>query len=88
MIRSLREIGLFRVPVPNFDKSAFREAFINALVHRGYARLGGIHVQMDDNGLSISNPGAFVEGVTLDNLLMTKPHPRHPLLADMSKRFG
>lgn len=82
------EFGLFRVPVPNFDKRAFREAFVNSLVHRDYARLGAIHVQIDDKGLSISNPGGFVEGVTLDNLLVTKPHPRNPLLADMSKRFG
>lgn len=82
------EFGLFRVPVPNYDKRAFREAFVNALVHRDYARLGAIHVQIDDYGLSISNPGGFVEGVTLDNLLVTKPRPRNPLLADMSKRFG
>lgn len=82
------EFGLFRVPVPNFDKRAFREAFVNALVHRDYARLGAIHVQIDDYGLSISNPGGFVDGVTLDNLLVTKPHPRNPLLADMSKRVG
>ena len=82
------EFGLFRVPVPNFDKRAFREAFVNALVHRDYARLGAIHVQIDDSGLSISNPGGFVEGVTLDNLLVAKPHPRNPLLADMSKRVG
>jgi ATP-dependent DNA helicase RecG len=80
------EFGLFRVPVPNFDKRAFREAFVNALVHRDYARLGAIHVQIDDNGLSISNPGGFVEGVSLNNLLVAKPHPRNPLLADISKR--
>ncbi len=82
------EFGLFRVPVPNFDKRAFREAFVNALVHRDYSRLGAIHVQIDDNGLSISNPGGFVEGVALDNLLVVKPHPRNPLLADISKRLG
>lgn len=82
------EFGLFRVPIPNFDKRAFREAFVNALVHRDYARLGAIHVQIDDNGLSISNPGGFVEGITLDNLLVAKPHPRNPFLADMTKRFG
>lgn len=82
------EFGLFRVPVPNFEKRAFREAFVNALVHRDYSRLGAIHVQIDDNGLSISNPGGFVEGVSLDNLLVAKPHPRNPLLADVSKRLG
>lgn len=82
------QMGLFRVPVPNFDRRAFREAFVNALVHRDYARLGAVHVRLDDDGLSISNPGGFVEGVTLDNLLVTEPHPRNPLLADMSKRLG
>jgi len=82
------DFGMFRVPVPNYDRLAFREAFVNSLVHRDYARLGAIHVQIDDNGLSISNPGGFVEGVTLDNLLVTKPHPRNPLLADISKRLG
>lgn len=29
-----------------------------------------------------------MEGVTLDNLLVTGPHPRNLLLADMSKRIG
>ncbi|MBI5273530.1 MAG: putative DNA binding domain-containing protein [Chlamydiales bacterium] len=82
------QIGLFRVPIPSFDKRAFREAFVNALVHRDYARLGAIHVRIDDDGLSISNPGGFVEGVTLDNFLVTEPHPRNPLLADISKRLG
>ena len=82
------QYGLFRVPIPNFDKRAFREAFVNALVHRDYARLGAVHVRIDDDGLSISNPGGFVEGVTLDNILVTEPHPRNPLLADMSKRLG
>ena len=31
------QVGLFRVPVPNFDRRAFREAFVNALVHRDYS---------------------------------------------------
>lgn len=38
------ELGLFRVPVPNYDARAFREAFVNALVHRDYTRLGAAHV--------------------------------------------
>ncbi len=82
------QVGLFRVPVPNFDRLAFREAFVNALIHRDYARLGAVHVRIDDNGLTISNPGGFVEGVTLDNLLVTEPRSRNPLLADIAKRIG
>jgi ATP-dependent DNA helicase RecG len=50
------QVGLFRVPIPNFDKRAFREAFVNSLVHRDYSSLGAVHVRFDDNGLTISNP--------------------------------
>lgn len=82
------QVGLFRVPIPNFDRRAFREGFINALVHRDYARLGAVHVRMDDDGLTITSPGGFVEGVTLQNLLVAPPRSRNPLLADIVKRIG
>ncbi|MEZ0328477.1 MAG: crosslink repair DNA glycosylase YcaQ family protein [Dissulfuribacterales bacterium] len=82
------QVGLFRVPIPNYDRRSFREAFINALVHRDYARLGAVHVRFDDDGLTISNPGGFVEGITLQNLLVAAPRSRNPLLADIVKRIG
>jgi ATP-dependent DNA helicase RecG len=80
--------GLFRVPVPDYDVRAFREAFVNALIHRDYSRLGATHVRMETDGVTISNPGGFVEGVTLNNLLVVEPKPRNPLLADVVKRIG
>ena len=82
------QIGLFRVPIPKVDMGAFREAVANALVHRDYHRLGAVHVRLDDHGLTISNPGGLVEGVTLHNLLTTAPRPRNPALADAMKRIG
>ncbi|MDD4029030.1 MAG: ATP-binding protein [Caldisericia bacterium] len=82
------QVGLFRVPVPNYDRKAFREAFVNALVHRDFHRLGAVHIKISDDGLSISNPGGFVEGVTLNNLLVADPRSRNPLLADVIKRIG
>lgn len=82
------QIGLFRVPVPKMDMGAFREAVANALVHRDYHRLGAVHVRLDDQGLTVSNPGGLVEGVTLQNLLSTEPRPRNPSLADAMKRIG
>ncbi|MBM97045.1 MAG: ATPase [Oceanospirillaceae bacterium] len=82
------QVGLFRVPVPKVDMGAFREAVANALVHRDYHKLGAVHVRLDDLGLTISNPGGLVEGVTLDNLLSTEPRPRNPQLADVMKRIG
>lgn len=82
------QVGLFRVPVPKVDMGAFREALANALVHRDYHRLSAVHVRLDDEGLTISNPGGLVEGVTLSNLLTTEPRPRNRALADAMKRIG
>jgi ATP-dependent DNA helicase RecG len=82
------QIGLFRVPVPNYEPRAFREAVVNAFVHRDYTRLGAVHVRWEADAIVVSNPGGFVEGVTLDNLLVVEPRPRNPLLADAVKRIG
>lgn len=82
------QIGLFRVPVPNYDRRAFREASVNSLIHRDYTKLGAVHIRWEDYGITISNPGGFVEGVTLDNLLVVEPRPRNPFLADAIKRIG
>ncbi len=73
---------------PNYDRRAFREAFVNALIHRDYTRMGAVHVRWEDYGIVISNPGGFVEGVTLENLLVVEPRPRNPFLADAIKRIG
>jgi ATP-dependent DNA helicase RecG len=80
--------GLFRVPIPTYDQRAFREALVNALVHRDYSKLGTVYVRLQNDTLSISNPGGFVEGVTLENLLVVEPKPRNPTLADAVKRIG
>ncbi len=82
------DIGMFRVPVPDYDERAFREALINSLSHRDYTLLGAVHVQMTDTELIIMNPGGFVEGVTIDNLLSAPPRSRNPRLADALKRVG
>lgn len=81
-------VGLLRVGVPDYPLRAFREALANALVHRDYTRLGAVHVQWYPDRIEISNPGGFPEGVRLDNLLVTPPRPRNPLLADAFKRAG
>lgn len=80
------EEGLFRQPVPEFDHRAFREALVNAFGHRDYASLGRVRVLVDDEGLTISNPGGFVEGVTIDNLLTVEPHGRNECLMGALKR--
>ncbi|MCQ2534304.1 MAG: putative DNA binding domain-containing protein [Clostridia bacterium] len=82
------EMGLFRVSVPDFNKRAFREALINAYSHRDYSKMGRVRVAISDEGLTIANPGGFVEGVSIKTLLTAEPHGRNPQLADALKRIG
>ena len=81
-------VGLLRVGVPDYPERALREALANALIHRDYLRLGAVHFQWHSEQIEITNPGGFPEGVRLDNLLVTAPRPRNPLLADAFKRAG
>ncbi len=80
--------GLFRIGIARVEVDALREAINNALVHRDYARPGPVRVCWQKDDLIISNPGGFVEGVNLSNLLTTEPRPRNPVLADAFKRLG
>ena len=82
------ELGLFRVPIPDFDKRAIREAIVNAFSHRDYSKMGRVRIAITDEGITIANPGGFVEGVSIKNLLTAEPHGRNPQLADALKRIG
>ena len=82
------EMGLFRMSVPEFDKRAIREALVNAFSHRDYTKMGRVRVMVNDDGLTIANPGGFIEGITIKNLLTAEPHGRNPQLADALKRIG
>ena len=53
------------MPAPEFDKRALREAVVNAFCHRDYSVMGRICVAVEDEGLTIANPGGVIEGVTL-----------------------
>lgn len=82
------EYGLFRVPIPEFSEVAYREGLVNAFCHRDYTVIQAVRVAIEDEGLTISSPGGFIEGVNLKNLLTVEPHGRNPVLADALKRIG
>ena len=82
------EDGLFQIKIPNIAPRAFREAIVNAYCHRDYTKLGRVRISFEDAGVIISNPGGFIEGITLSNLLEAEPHGRNPVLADALKRIG
>ena len=78
----------FRIGVPRYDRRGIREAINNALIHRDYGQLGAVHVQLHDDYTLVGNPGGFLPGVHIGNLLVVAPRPRNPLLADGFKRVG
>jgi ATP-dependent DNA helicase RecG len=82
------QVELIRLPVPNYAPQAFREAVNNAVLHRDYTRRGATHVQWHSDHLFISNPGGFLEGITLDNLLVHERKPRNPRLTEAARRIG
>ncbi|WP_295161288.1 ATP-binding protein, partial [Selenomonas sp. AE3005] len=82
------DVGMFRVPIPHYAPQAFREALINAYSHRDYSLLGRVRVLIEREGITISNPGGFIQGVSYDKLLDAEPHGRNPVLADCLKRIG
>lgn len=82
------EDGLFRTSISDFNKRAYREALVNAFGHRDYAAMGRVRVLLDDEGLTIANPGGFIEGVTTNNLLTVEPRGRNECLMNALKRVG
>lgn len=78
----------FRISVPKIERRAFREGLVNAFCHRDYTELGRVRVELNDDGLTISNPGAFIEDVDFYNLLDAEPQGRNQALADALKRIG
>lgn len=80
-------VGLHRVGIRRVPDTVIREVIANALVHRDYACLGPISVQLDEDSFRVSSPGGFPPGISLDNLLEDS-RPRSPIIADAFKRAG
>lgn len=81
-------IGMFRLPIPEYGRVAFREATLNSLLHRDYSQLGTVYLQWQHDQMLISNPGGLLEGVNLQNILVHEPKPRNGRLYEAAKRIG
>jgi ATP-dependent DNA helicase RecG len=79
--------GLFRRDIPTFNEAAAREAILNAVCHRDYQAHGSTFVRQFPNALSITSPGGFPAGVTVENILF-KQSPRNRLIAETLARVG
>lgn len=81
-------VGFIRVPVPDYSPEGYREAVNNALLHRDYTVLDSVYVQWQPDHLLITNPGGFLPGITVENILVHEPKPRNPRLAEAFRRIG
>ena len=72
-------------------RAPFLSPFKRGEEWRGFCdctQLGAVHVQLHDGYALVTNPGGFVTGIYVGNLLTAAPRPRNPLLADAFKRVG
>lgn len=80
--------GLYRLSIPDYSREGFREALINAVLHRDYTKMECVYVQWHPDHILITNPGGFPEGITVKNFLVHEPKPRNPRLAEAFRRIG
>ncbi len=53
------QVGLFRIEVWEQDEAVYREALLNALIHRDYTLRDAVHVHHYPDRLEIQNPGGY-----------------------------
>lgn len=80
--------GLFHTDIPAFPDVTFREAILNALIHRNYLESGSVYVRHAEREMVISSPGGFIGGITPANILHAEPRARNRLLAEMFQKIG
>ena len=75
--------GPVAVRLMDIDPISFREAS-----HRDYTEMGRIRVEINDDQISITSPGDFMQGITPNSILFAEPRSRNTVLADAFKRIG
>ncbi|MCF6183726.1 MAG: putative DNA binding domain-containing protein [Bacteroidales bacterium] len=77
-----------RIEKYEIPEVVFKEAIINALVHRDYFEAGGkIHIEIYDNRVEITNPGGLVN-VIKDNEFGKRSVSRNPIIFNFFQRLN
>lgn len=80
--------GAYRIDLPDYPTQAFREAYINALIHRDYYIEGSVLVSMFDDRVDFLSLGGLMPGVTHDLMLEGVSVTRNEKLAQILLRLG
>ena len=76
------QVGLFRLEIVDFPEKVIQEALLNALSHRDYQSQGAVYVKHYPDKIVIENPGAFLDGITENNIITHPSVPRNKLIAE------
>lgn len=82
------QVGLYRYEIKDFPEETYREAVLNAVLHRDYTQPGSVFIKHYPYRLDISNPGGLLAGITPENILRQDSHPRNRHLAEIIRRIG
>jgi predicted HTH transcriptional regulator len=88
LLRDYRLIGAKLKAKTIIPEVAFREAIINALIHRKYSIPGAVKIAIYDDRLEIFSPGSFPGLVDINSLGDGTTYLRNPNLARVARRLG
>jgi ATP-dependent DNA helicase RecG len=81
--------GIQRIETHPVPQQAFREAVLNAIIHRDYSTGNPIHIHIYPDKVLIYNDGRLPEHWTVDNLFSSHTSkPYNPLIAGVFFRSG
>src|SRR5207247_1625397 len=82
------ELGLYRFEIPRLHHRVYREAILNAVIHRSYMDYGSVYIRQYPDRLVVTNPGGFLPGVGPHNLLSGNARPRNRRIAEAFQSIG
>lgn len=83
--------GLKRVDYPEYPEVAFREAIINAVIHRDWGAAGEfIRVFMFDDRIEVISPGRLLPSVTIEAMQKGEAESklRNPVIVEVFDKLG
>lgn len=80
--------GLFHFEVKDLPEETYREAILNAVLHRDYSESAAVFIRHYKDRIEVSNPGGFISGITPENILRQDSRPRNRHLADVLRKLG
>lgn len=81
--------GVDRILVENIPETAFREALVNALVHRQYDTRSNIKIEMHPEKIIIISPGSLPKGLSKEEYLNGNiSQLRNPIIASIFLKLG